>query len=60
MFNENEYLNLLCATLPVCIPIEMLENFADEYKEFGRYLHEKQKIAAYKCFMISSAGTNVY
>ena len=42
------------------VVLQMYENFADEYKEFGRYLHEKQKIAAYKCFMISSAGTNVY
>ena len=42
------------------VVLQMYENFADEYKEFGRYLHEKQKSAAYKCFMISSAGTNVY
>ena len=48
IFNESEYLNLACATLPVCIPIEQLESFADEYNEFGHYLHEKQKIAAYK------------
>ena len=48
IFNESEYLNLACATLPVCISIEQLESFADEYNEFGHYLHEKQKIAAYK------------
>lgn len=48
IFNESEYLNLACATLPVCISNEQLENFADDYKEFGHYLHEKQKIAAYK------------
>lgn len=48
IFNESEYVNLTCATLPISIPIEQLENFADDYKEFGHYLHEKQKIAAYK------------
>ena len=48
IFNESEYLNLACATLPVCISIQQLESFADEYNEFGHYLHEKQKIAAYK------------
>lgn len=48
IFNESEYVNLTCATLPISIPIEQLENFADNYKEFGHYLHEKQKIAAYK------------
>lgn len=48
IFNESEYLNLACATLPVCISIEQLVSFADEYNEFGHYLHEKQKIAAYK------------
>mgnify|MGYP003455399330 FL=1 len=48
IFNGSEYLNLACATLPVCISTEQLENFADDYKEFGHYLHEKQKIAAYK------------
>lgn len=47
IFNEREYLNLPCATLPICISIEQLENFADNYKGFGHYLHEKQKIAAY-------------
>jgi hypothetical protein len=47
IFNEREYLNLPCATLPICISIEQLENFADDYKGFGHYLHEKQKIAAY-------------
>ena len=26
----------------------MSENFADEYNESSHYLHEKQKIAAYK------------
>lgn len=48
IFNESEYLNLACATLPVCISIEQLENFADDYNEFGHYLHEKQMISAYK------------
>lgn len=48
IFNESEYLNLACATLPVCISIQQLESFADEYNEFEHYLHEKQKIAAYK------------
>ena len=48
IFNESEYLNLACATLPVCISTEQLENFADDYKEFGHYLHEKQMISAYK------------
>ena len=48
IFNGSEYLNLACATLPVCISIEQLENFADDYNEFGHYLHEKQMISAYK------------
>lgn len=48
IFNEREYLNLPCATLPICISIEQLENFADNYKGFGHYLHEKQMISAYK------------
>lgn len=48
IFNESEYLNLACATLPVCISIEQLESFADDYNEFGHYLHEKQMISAYK------------
>ncbi len=48
IFNGSEYLNLACATLPVCISTEQLENFADDYKEFGHFLHEKQKISAYK------------
>lgn len=48
IFNGSEYLNLACATLPVCISIEQLENFADDYSEFGHYLHEKQMISAYK------------
>ncbi|MBQ6709287.1 MAG: DUF4299 family protein [Bacteroidales bacterium] len=46
IFNGSEYLNLACATLPVCISIEQLENFADDYNEFGHYLHEKQMISA--------------
>ena len=48
IFNGSEYLNLACATLPVCISIEQLENFADDYNDFGHYLHEKQMISAYK------------
>ena len=48
IFNGSEYLNLACATLPVCISIEQLENFADDYNEFGHYLHEKQMISAQK------------
>ena len=48
IFNGSEYLNLACATLPICISIEQLENFADDYNEFGHYLHEKQMISAYK------------
>ena len=48
IFNGSEYLNLACATLHVCISIEQLENFADDYNEFGHYLHEKQMISAYK------------
>ena len=48
IFNGSEYLNLACATLSVCISIEQLENFADDYNEFGHYLHEKQMISAYK------------
>ena len=47
VFSGYEYINLPCATLPIWISIEQLENFADDYKEFGNYLHEKQKIAAY-------------
>ena len=59
IFNESEYLNLACATLPVCISIEQLESFADEYNEFGHYLHEKQKIAAYKSAALFAQLDNV-
>ena len=48
VFSGSEYVNLPCATLPIWVSVEQLEGFADDYKEFGNYLHDKQKIAAYK------------
>lgn len=48
VFSGSDYVNLPCATLPIWVSVEQLEVFADDYKEFGNYLHDKQKIAAYK------------
>ena len=41
---EGGAINILCATLPISINSQQLTDFSNDYKAFGKYLHERQSI----------------
>ena len=47
---QTDSVELYCAVMPICIPTNQLQKYADNYDEFSTYLNEKQHIDAfYSC-----------
>lgn len=52
LWGDYGHLTLFCATLPICVAVEQLQGYSEDYQGFSYYLHEKQKIGAFYSYPI--------